>query len=96
MNEPLTPCFADYELLDSGNFEKLERFGPYVTRRPEPQAIWRPSLDDGEWVRRADAAFLRDARSDESGVWKALAILSGGGLAAMALLETWWKKRRET
>ena len=70
MNEPLTPCFADYELLDSGNFEKLERFGPYVTRRPEPQAIWRPSLDDGEWVRRADAAFLRDARSDERGVWR--------------------------
>ena len=70
MNEPLTPCFADYELLDSGNFEKLERFGPYVTRRPEPQAIWRPSLTEEEWTRRADAAFLRDARSDERGVWR--------------------------
>ena len=35
----LTPaCWNDYELLDSGNFEKLERFGRYVVSRPEPQA----------------------------------------------------------
>ena len=44
MQEQLTPDFGDYELLDTGDFEKLERFGRYVTRRPEPQAIWR-----GEW-----------------------------------------------
>lgn len=37
----LTPSFGDYELIDTGDFEKLERFGQYVTRRPEPQAIWR-------------------------------------------------------
>ena len=69
MQEQLTPLFEDYELIDTGNFEKLERFGRYVTRRPEPQAIWRPSLSDEEW-RRADAAFLRDARSDERGEWR--------------------------
>ena len=39
MQEQLTPDFGDYELLDTGDFEKLERFGRYVTRRPEPQAI---------------------------------------------------------
>ncbi|MDE5695207.1 MAG: class I SAM-dependent methyltransferase, partial [Alistipes sp.] len=33
------------------------------------QAIWRPSLPDSEWL-RADAAFLRDARSDERGEWR--------------------------
>ena len=38
MQEQLTPDFGDYELLDTGDFEKLERFGRYVTRRPEPQA----------------------------------------------------------
>lgn len=39
--ELLTPQnFKDYELLDSGNFEKLERFGQYITIRPEPQAVW--------------------------------------------------------
>ena len=69
MQEQLTPLFGDYELLDSGHFEKLERFGRFVTRRPEPQAIWRPSLPDEEW-RRADASFLRDARSDERGEWR--------------------------
>lgn len=69
MQEQLTPCFADYELLDTGNFEKLERFGSYVTRRPEPQALWRPTLGEAEW-RRADASFLRDARSDERGEWR--------------------------
>lgn len=69
MYEQLTPLFGDYELIDTGNFEKLERFGRYLTRRPEPQALWRPSLPEEEW-RRADAAFLRDARSDERGEWR--------------------------
>ena len=44
MFEALIPRFPDYELIDSGDFEKLERFGRYVVRRPEPQAIWRRSL----------------------------------------------------
>ena len=68
MQEQLTPLFGDYELIDTGSFEKLERFGRYVVRRPEPQAIWRPSLPEPEWL-RADAAFVRDARSDERGQW---------------------------
>ena len=45
MQGQLTPSFGDYELIDTGDFEKLERFGQYVARRPEPQAIWRRSLD---------------------------------------------------
>ncbi len=64
----LTPSFDDYELLDSGEYEKLERFGRYITRRPEPQAIWRKSLSDAEWE-GADASFLRDAKSEERGTW---------------------------
>ncbi len=69
MQQQLTPAFGEYELLDTGNFEKLERFGDFVTRRPEPQAIWRPTLSETEW-RRADASFLRDACSDERGEWR--------------------------
>ena len=46
MNISLSPVLSDYELLDSGDFEKLERFGRYVTRRPEPQAIWHRSLTE--------------------------------------------------
>ncbi|MBE6214029.1 MAG: oxidoreductase [Rikenellaceae bacterium] len=72
MSQLLTPTFPDYELLDSGDFEKLERFGRYVTRRPEPQAIWHKSLSEEEWQRRADASFLRTSasKSDERGEWK--------------------------
>ncbi len=70
MQQQLTPDFPDYELLDTGDFEKLERFGRYVLRRPEPQAIWRRTLSEEEWQRMADASFLRDARSDERGEWR--------------------------
>lgn len=69
MIKELTPDFRDYELLDTGSGEKLERFGRYIVRRPEPQAIWRKSLGDEEWL-RADASFLRDSRSEERGEWR--------------------------
>lgn len=70
MFEALIPRFPDYELIDSGDFEKLECFGRYVVRRPEPQAIWRRSLTEQEWRRLADASFLRDGRSEERGEWR--------------------------
>ena len=49
----------DYELLDSGDGRKLERFGHYVLARPCSQAMWRPELPDAEWA-RADATFDRE------------------------------------
>lgn len=61
--------WKDYELLDSGRFEKLERFGRYVLARPEPQAVWDRSLSEDEWRARADAVFRRDGRSGERGEW---------------------------
>jgi 23S rRNA (cytosine1962-C5)-methyltransferase len=60
--------WADYELIDSGNYEKLERFGAYILARPEPQAIWSPSLPETEW-NRANATFRKDRRSDDRGEW---------------------------
>lgn len=66
----LTPAdMADYSLIDTGGYEKLERFGRYVLSRPEPQAIWAKSLSDDEWRRMADARFERDRGSDERGRW---------------------------
>lgn len=50
---------SDYELLDSGNGRKLERFGRVVLARPCSQAIWRPSLPSSAWE-RADASFDRE------------------------------------
>lgn len=49
----------DYELLDSGDGRKLERFGKYVLARPCSQAMWRPSKSAAEWG-RADASFDRE------------------------------------
>ena len=67
--ELLTPHWEDYELIDSGDFEKLERFGRYITRRPEPQAIWQKSLSEDEWRRMATASFRREGGSEERGRW---------------------------
>lgn len=67
----VTPApWSDYELIDSGNFYKLERFGIYVLARPEPQAVWDKSLSDAEWERLAHAVFRRDRNSPERGDWQ--------------------------
>lgn len=48
----------DYELLDSGDGEKLERYGSYVLRRPDPQALWHKKLSKSDWE-KADGEFIR-------------------------------------
>ena len=52
--------WKDYELIDAGDFEKLERFGKYILIRPEPQAIWKKVLSDDEWKKMAHAKFVRE------------------------------------
>jgi 23S rRNA (cytosine1962-C5)-methyltransferase len=61
--------FADYELIDSGSFEKLERFGQFVIIRPEPQAIWNRSMSEPEWDQMSKAAFKMDKNDTEKGRW---------------------------
>ena len=53
--------WKDYALIDCGDFEKLERFGEFITIRPEPQAMWAPASAD--W--KADGEFI--GGSDEEG-----------------------------
>ncbi len=48
-----------YEFLDSGNLQRLERFGQHVLVRPCAQALWKPTLSAEVWG-RADAAFSRE------------------------------------
>lgn len=62
--------FPQYTLIDTGDGEKLERFGEYTLRRPEPQAIWRKTLTEEQWAKSADASFMRDGRSEERGEWR--------------------------
>ncbi|MEG1954608.1 MAG: oxidoreductase, partial [Mucinivorans sp.] len=59
-----------YELIDSGDGQKLERFGSQLIARPEPQALWRPSLPKEQWAAKADATFLKAKGSEEKGQWQ--------------------------
>lgn len=49
--------WKDYELIDTGGGEKLERWGKYILRRPDPQAIW-PLNETKEW-KGIDAHYHR-------------------------------------
>jgi 23S rRNA (cytosine1962-C5)-methyltransferase len=60
--------WKDYELLDCGDLEKLERFGNIVLRRPEPQALWQKQLSEQEWNRLADVKFIQ--KGSHAGEWK--------------------------
>ena len=67
----------DYELIDSGNFEKLERFGPYCMARPEPKALWDKTMSDAQWDRAIHTRFrpgagFGKAGKEDSGTWDRL------------------------
>lgn len=67
----LTPeKFSDYELIDCGDFEKLERFGKYITIRPEPQAVWSKRLTAKDWEKKAHVRFV--PKSSSAGTWQRL------------------------
>ena len=59
--------WPEYELIDSGEFEKLERFGSRIIARPEPQAIWDKNLSIDEWQKMADAYFIKGKSSKGTG-----------------------------
>ena len=50
--------WQDYELLDCGGGEKLERWDKQYLVRPDPQAIWETPRRLPEW-KRANARYLR-------------------------------------
>lgn len=59
--------WSDYQLLDSGDMRKLERFGKVRVNRPDPQALWRPKAPVLSW--KADATFASKDDEDERGAW---------------------------
>jgi len=66
--QALTPeNWKDYELIDCGDFEKLERFGDLILIRPEPQAVWSKVLPEAEWQKKHHIKFK--GRSATSGEW---------------------------
>ncbi len=68
MIELLSPShWKDYELLDCGDFEKLERFGEVILIRPEPQAVWAKALPEADWTKLHHIRFK--GKSATSGEW---------------------------
>src|SRR5512142_1378809 len=59
--------WRDYELLDTGDGSKLERFGPYTFARPEVEAMWARSRQPREWA-AADATF-QPTNEENGGQW---------------------------
>lgn len=59
--------WTDYNLIDSANGEKLEYWGRYLLRRPDPQAVWSVKSERGLWE-KADARYHRS--SSGGGKWQ--------------------------
>jgi 23S rRNA (cytosine1962-C5)-methyltransferase len=77
--------WKEYELIDSGEFEKLERFGKFILIRPEPQAIWQRVLPEQEWQRLAHARFARE----QSDKFRFTDEVKGGWHRAPSMPESW-------
>ena len=76
----------DYELLDSGDLKKLERFGDFRFIRPEPQAMWQPRLGTNAWV--ANGVFQPDKNYSENNA-------SGGWHLSKNLPDSWQMRYQE-
>lgn len=59
--------WTDYELLDSGDGMKLERFNVYVVARPDPRAVWKPQKSSSVW-NTAHAQYIRSTKIE--GHWQ--------------------------
>ncbi len=57
--------WEDWGLIDCGNGQKLERYGPFTVARPEPQAMWAPAGEDWD----PDATFVPGSDDEGGGRW---------------------------
>jgi 23S rRNA (cytosine1962-C5)-methyltransferase len=78
--EPIVGSKLDYELLDSGNGEKLERFGDVTLVRPMAHAVWKARLEKKHW-QAANGRYVRSTGG--GGRWK----WSNGGVPQSWLLK---------
>ena len=62
----LSDKWKDYELIDCGDGEKLERWGDKILLRPDPQAIWKTPRNNPLWC-KPDASYRRS--STGGGKW---------------------------
>lgn len=62
------PDWVDYALLDSGEGQKLEQYGPYSLVRPEAQAVWKPAGGPKPW--EVAHAYFRPSQEESGGHWE--------------------------
>jgi 23S rRNA (cytosine1962-C5)-methyltransferase len=62
----VSDAWKDYELLDTSDGERLERWGSYILIRPDPQVLWKNARKSKLWT-RADAGYRRS--SSGGGAW---------------------------
>ena len=58
--------WKDYELLDTSDGERLERWGKYILVRPDPQVIWKGKREHKLW-NKADGVYRRSNKG--GGAW---------------------------
>ncbi|OHA16332.1 MAG: hypothetical protein A2830_00300 [Candidatus Taylorbacteria bacterium RIFCSPHIGHO2_01_FULL_44_110] len=83
----VTKSTADYALLDSGDGEKLERFGKVVLSRPDPQALWTKKLSPAEW-KKVDGHFVHE---ESGGKWSLKSGLPAKWAVSFSGLKFWIK-----
>jgi 23S rRNA (cytosine1962-C5)-methyltransferase len=58
MHTQITEPWSDYELIDSGAGQRLERFAGYLVVRPDPQVLWQPSSPNHKGWKEPDAHYV--------------------------------------
>ena len=79
----LAKNWVDYAVLDSSSGEKLERWGKYILRRPDPQVIWQnpkknppPAYAPASFVTATPSSMLVTAYTRLPSIFQKYALLS--------------------
>ncbi len=59
--------WKDYEVLDTSDGEKLERWGKYILLRPDPQVIWKTDKTNKNW-KKLNGHYHRSSKG--GGEWE--------------------------
>ena len=83
--------WKDYEVIDTSNGDKLERWGKYILRRPDPQVIWQTPFRNPYW-KKLNGHYHRSNKGggeweffDLPKQWKLSGVLGGADGAAATL-----------
>ncbi len=87
MQYVISDKWVDYELLDAGDGEKLERWGEVILRRPDPQVIWPAQKNSAFWE-KVDAVYHRSEKG--GGSWEFKKEIVSGHASKKSICEVKW------